>query len=115
MRQFVSLIVFSLALTASLVQAQTSRAASAASYLERGAELDRGNLDRAIADFNRAIELDRRIARAYMNRGLVRLLQGQKSEAQKGFARCIKLRPDLKLQVDQRIVAVNEWLAKNKH
>ena len=51
--------------------AQNPRAVSASSYLERGNEWQRkGELDRAIADFNIAIAFDPNFAGAYLNRGL---------------------------------------------
>src|SRR5262245_63356294 len=51
-------------------QAQNSRAATAASYLDRAAGwLSKGELDRAIADFDLAIASDPTIAVAFYNRG----------------------------------------------
>ena len=54
-------------------RAQNSRAATAASYLERGAAwVSKGELDRAIADFDLAIASDPTLALAFYNRGSAR-------------------------------------------
>jgi Tfp pilus assembly protein PilF len=55
------------------VQAQNSRASSAASYLERGASwMANGEIERAIADYDLAIAFDSRSALVYYNRALAR-------------------------------------------
>jgi tetratricopeptide (TPR) repeat protein len=66
------------------------------------------NSKEAIADFNRAIELNPRLAPAYGNRGFVRLLQGEDAKAQEDFDRCIKLDPALKARLDQWTEAVRQ-------
>jgi tetratricopeptide (TPR) repeat protein len=63
----------------------------------------KGEMLKAIDDFTRAIECDPQIAWAYFNRGLAKVFLGQESEAQKDFDLCLKLRPDLKTQLDPRI------------
>ncbi len=61
MRRFALLLFFLFALNASVTQAQTPR--SAGDYLHRGvARFTKGDLDGAIADFDRAIASDPRIA-----------------------------------------------------
>ena len=60
-------------------------------------------MDRAISDFTRAIELDPNLAVAYGNRGLARLGLGQEAEAEKDFARCLKLDSSLRSDLEQRI------------
>src|SRR5262245_9114009 len=56
-------VLFCLLCLAPLARAQTSRAASAASYLERGnAWLAKAEWDRAIADYDIAIAFDARAA-----------------------------------------------------
>ena len=59
-------------------QAQGGREATGASYLDRGNSwFAKGEMDRAIADFNLAIEFDPNSANAYYNRGLVRHFRGE--------------------------------------
>ena len=71
------LILFLFISTALIAQAQPSRTVSAASYLERGNQwLAKGELDRAIADYDLAIAFDARVAIAYYNRGLARQRKG---------------------------------------
>jgi tetratricopeptide (TPR) repeat protein len=66
------------------------------------------DLQRAVADFNHAIELNPRLAQAYGNRGFVRLLQGQDAIAEEDFAQCIKLDPGSKPRLDQWIETVRQ-------
>src|SRR5262245_37252605 len=74
--------------------AQTSRAASAASYIDRGNEwMKKGELDKAIADYELAIAFDSRSAGAYYNRGNVRNCKGDFEGALKDFNRAIELDP----------------------
>jgi tetratricopeptide (TPR) repeat protein len=68
----------------------------------------KGKMMAAIADFNRAIELDPKIAWAYFNRGLTKVFLGQESEAQKDFDICLKLRPEMKPELDQRITLARQ-------
>ena len=59
-------------LNVSVGHAQANRRA-AMDYVNRGTkELESGNLDTALAHFNRAIELDPNYAASYFSRGLVR-------------------------------------------
>jgi len=60
-------------------------------------------MDKAIADFTRAIELDPQIVWAYYNRGLARVYIGKESDAVNDFSECLKLRPDLKAELDAKI------------
>src|SRR5215475_8536561 len=97
-----------LMLAAATVSAQTSRASSAASYLERGnswmakgeferaiavdsrsalayynraiAREHKGDLAGAVSDYDRAIDLNPRCADAYLNRGIIRYRQGARAE-----------------------------------
>jgi tetratricopeptide (TPR) repeat protein len=71
-------------------------------YNNRGVALQaKGYLQEAIADFNKAIEIDALYARAYANRGSALLLQGKTAEAEKDFERCLKLDASLKPLVEQ--------------
>src|ERR1700754_2672423 len=61
-------------------------------YLRRGtAELEAGNLETALAHFERAIELDRNYGNAYFSRGLVRKQQRNYDGAISDFTRSIQL------------------------
>jgi len=77
-----------------VAQAQTSRAVSAASYLERGAEwAAKGDWDRAITDFNLALTFDPRLATAYNHRGIARQTKGDMEGALADFNRVIEIDP----------------------
>src|SRR5436190_1400003 len=97
MRQFLirfatGLIVLLILSAASAAQTQTSRAASAASYLERGNEwMLKGELERAIADYDLAIAFDTNYSFAYFNRGLAREQKGDLTGAVKDYDRAIEL------------------------
>lgn len=54
-----------------------------------------------------AIELDPRFAKAYGNRGLTLLRLGKTAEAEKDFAECLRLDPNLKADLDRSIQATN--------
>lgn len=74
MRCLSSLLIFLLVLAAPAVEAQTSsRELTASSYLDRGnGWLAKGEIERAIADYDLAIATDPRLAEAYYYRGSVR-------------------------------------------
>jgi len=83
-------------------------------YQGRGTALMfQGQLDKAIADFNRAIELQPGIVWAHFNRGLALLVKGDEVAAQFDFDRCLKLRPSLRAELEQRIEVARE-LRKEK-
>jgi lipoprotein NlpI len=52
-----------------------------------------GDLDRAIADYTEAIQLDPNYARAYLNRGIARLAKGDLENAIADFGDVIRLDP----------------------
>ena len=94
MRCFLCLIVFSLVVTAWEVQAQNSRADSAASYLNRGNDwLTKGELDLAIADYNIAIAFDPRSAIAFFNLGRIWELKGDLDRSLADDSRAIEINP----------------------
>src|SRR5688572_15578001 len=63
-------------------------------FLKRGTtEMEAGNLDAALAHFQRAIELDRNYGAAYFSRGLVRKRQRDYDGAISDFTRAIELKP----------------------
>jgi len=67
------------------------------------ARMSKMDFETAIADFSHALQLKPNFANSYMNRGLVLLLQGKDSEAEKDFERCRTLDPALKIELEQRI------------
>ena len=69
--------------------------ADAAGYKRRGAaSAARGNLRGAIADFDKAIQLDPTDAESFYQRGVARSRRNQQSEALDDFDRALKLKPD---------------------
>src|SRR5215510_9331661 len=87
-------VLFCLLCLAPLARAQSSRTASAASYLERGNErLARGEWDRAIADYDLAIAFDARGVVAFYNRGLARHRKGDLLGALSDYDHAIELNP----------------------
>ncbi len=71
-----------------------------------------GELDRAITDFNKAIEIAPQYAKAYGDRGLVRLIRGEATQSELDFRKCFELdsalEPQFKSaanQVKQRTVS----------
>jgi len=63
-------------------------------------------------DFNRAIEINPRLALAYLNRGVVHLLQGETVEGEKDFQESLRLDPELKPTLEQSMKTVGELLKK---
>lgn len=116
-----------LVVTLSLAHAQTPR--TVRQYYERGqtryeqgdfdgaiADFGRGTvlsdkneIEKAIRDFDRAIELDPRLARAYANRGLARLRRGEEVMAAKDFERCLEVDPTMQAELDEHIKRVRAW------
>src|SRR5262245_23245419 len=78
---------------AAIAQAQTSRASSAALYLERGNQwLAKGEWDRAIADYDLAIDFEAR-STIYGNRGIAKQQKGDLAGALNDYDRAIGLDP----------------------
>jgi tetratricopeptide (TPR) repeat protein len=68
---------------------------SAIAYNNRGTLQNGPNgADRALVDFNRAIDLDPAFAKAYNNRGIAYLSEGNLDSALKDFKKTIELQPD---------------------
>jgi tetratricopeptide (TPR) repeat protein len=66
----------------------------AIAYANRGVAFrKRGGLPRALADFDRGIELDAGLAPVYANRGLVHQLMDEPDRALADFNRAIELDP----------------------
>ena len=96
MRLFSLSIFFPLLLITSFYQGQTPPS-SANDYLSRGAaRVEKGDVDGAIADFTKAIEINPQFAQAYGNRGLARLAQANDAEARQDFDKCFSLDSTLK-------------------
>jgi tetratricopeptide (TPR) repeat protein len=68
-------------------------------------------LDGSIADYELAIKIDPFFAKAYGNRGLARLFQGDKVGAEKDFDQCLKLDPKLKPLLEEQIEQAKQRLA----
>ena len=64
----------------------------------RGAKSD---LDQALADYAKTIELNPKNARAYANRGLIMLLRGQDASAKKEFDTALKIDSSLKAELEK--------------
>lgn len=58
----------------------------------------KGELDKAIADLNRAIELEPKFAKAYGDRAIARLLLAEDTAAELDFKRYFELDPRLEFQ-----------------
>jgi Tfp pilus assembly protein PilF len=73
---------------------------------------DKSDLSRAVADLTEVIELSPRLAVAYANRGLFRLALGKDDEAEKDFSESLRLDPNLKQTLQQRIQSQKERRAR---
>lgn len=68
-------------------------------YDDRGNLLaQQGELDRAMADLNKAIEMAPQYAKAYGDRGIVRLMRGENTDADTDFRKCFELDSGLESQ-----------------
>jgi tetratricopeptide (TPR) repeat protein/TPR repeat protein len=78
--------------SAALPEASGLDPTSSAAYISRGnAHLEAGSLERAIADYSRAIELDPQSAPAYNNRGVARAVAGEPRDAIADYDRAIDI------------------------
>ncbi len=88
------------------------------SYLNRGlARYGKGEIDAAIADFTKAIELNPDLAWAHAERGIALLWRGDSAAAQQNLDRALQLDPSLKPIIDERIEAIKKHrqARKQKH
>jgi Tfp pilus assembly protein PilF len=68
-------------------------------YDDRGNLLaQRGDFDGAMADLNRAIEIEPKYAKAYGDRGIIRLMRGEGTAAELDFRKCVELDKTLEFQ-----------------
>src|SRR5262249_60612061 len=97
-------VTLSLSVVPSAGIAQTS----AVDYFNRGvAENANGDFEGAIADYNRAIELDPKYAAAYSNRGIAKQAKGDLDGAITDFSRAIELDPQDLMAHKHRALARN--------
>ncbi len=69
-----------------------TRAADEKAFAKRGRErLNRGDIDGAIADYSRAIEINPEFAEAYANRGVARERKGDLAGAKADYAKSIEI------------------------
>src|SRR5581483_6016650 len=88
------LFVALVCLASTLTQAQSTKSASAASYLERGNQwLKQGEMERAIEDFNLAIAFDASSPVAFFNRGIARYLKGDLDGALSDYNKALLINP----------------------
>jgi tetratricopeptide (TPR) repeat protein len=82
---------------------------------DRGNLLARqGELDRALADLNKAIELAPQYAKAYGDRGLVRLMRGEDAGAEQDFKKCFELDSRLESQFTTAANQVKKRVASSR-
>jgi|GEM_PF-1132300 len=80
---------------------------------DRGSLLAKqGELNRAIVDLNKAVEIAPKYAKAYGDRGLIKLMLGEATEAEQDFKKCFELDSALESQfklaasqIKQRVVS----------
>src|SRR5438045_3959189 len=90
LQHFSWLMIFLFILTISVSHAQTLR--TSVDYNNSGkASFIKGDLDGAIADFTKAIEINPLLAETYNSRGVVWSFKGNLKEAIRDFDRAIKL------------------------
>jgi tetratricopeptide (TPR) repeat protein len=78
-------------------------------YYNRGAaKIEKGDLDGAIADFNRKIELNPKDARAYYNRGIAKQAKGDLDGAIADFSRAIEFDPKYAIAYNNRGIAKDD-------
>src|SRR5215472_11535018 len=97
LRQFNSMktaLIAALLVAASLVFPINGVAQTATEFNDRGvAKWRKGDLDGAIADYNRAVELDPKYAAAYYNRGVAKRHKGDLDGAIADYNRAVELNP----------------------
>jgi tetratricopeptide (TPR) repeat protein len=85
-------VFLTLSLSAALIQAQSRPTAE--EYYKRGTALaQQGDFDRAIIEFDRAIEIKPRLAQVWCHRGMARYYKGDFDRALADLNRAIELNP----------------------
>jgi len=87
------MVVISIIIFPTLFSCATTRQKAAAHNSQGIIYIEEGKYDQAISEFNKAIEIDSRIAVSYFNRGLVYLGKGQFDEAISDFNKSIEINP----------------------
>ena len=83
-------------------------------YIRGNAYLDKGKYDRAITDYNKAIELNPNFTLAYMNRGFVYLRKGNYDHAIEDGNKAVELKPDYPEAYSNRGEAQDERILNEK-
>ena len=108
MRHFILLILLFLFVSGTVAYGQAAPA-SAEDYFNRSnTRYDKGDVDGAIVDYSKAIELNPKYANAYALRGLIKLQQGKDTEAQPDIDTAIQLDSRLKSEVKERIAKIKQ-------
>ncbi|MGB7910766.1 MAG: tetratricopeptide repeat protein [Desulfobaccales bacterium] len=93
MKKFIFILVVIAALL-SASQAWTAEAGTAQDYLVKGNEqLKGGNLDQAVADYNKALELNPKLAWAYNNLGIIYLQKEDYDHAFAAYNKALEIDP----------------------
>jgi lipoprotein NlpI len=87
-----TLILIVLFLTAPVL-VRADDAPAVAAFIRASQRQEKGDLDGALADYTRAIEIDPHYAEAYFNRGLVKHAKGDTDGALADFTRAIEISP----------------------
>jgi hypothetical protein len=81
----------------------------------RGIEsFERGQIDKSIAQFTEAIQIDPKFEEAWCNRGSARLWKGQYEQALADYDQALQLDPEDTIAISQRFVAASNARLKNK-